>query len=215
MASDAAARALLANHTPRGHRMRLLASASVFLITACAAAPHPVHQMTSAPGAEQAAFWSGLRALCGSAFEGTAIHVPPTDSAFVNRRLVMHVSECRDTEIHIPFHVGEDRSRTWVVRRTPGGLELKHIHRYEDGRESANTNYGGTAAEAGTTHRQEFPADAVSVAAVPGRVTQWWFLEHNPGAIFAYGLFRAETGMHYRIEFDLTRPVPTPPPAWR
>ncbi len=194
--------------------MRPLILIFVVLSTSCASLPAAMPVVAGAGSPEQTSFWNGLRALCGSAFEGEVIHVPATDSAFVDRRLVMHVSECSDAEIRIPFHVGEDRSRTWVLRRTPAALELKHIHRYEDGRESTNTNYGGTAAQAGTTHRQEFPADTVSVGAVAGRASQWWFLEHNPGAIFAYGLFRGETGMHYRIEFDLTRRVPAPPPPW-
>jgi hypothetical protein len=191
--------------------MKLAATLIIVALAGCATAP-----LTYAPGLpqEQVEFWNGLRALCGSAFEGTAIHVPDTDSTFAGERLVMHVSDCGEAEIRIPFHVGEDRSRTWVVRRTQEGLELKHIHRYPDGTESANTNYGGVARTAGTAHRQEFPADRVSVAAVAGRATQWWFLEHNPRAHFAYGLFREATGMHYRIEFDLRRKVTPPPPAW-
>jgi hypothetical protein len=194
--------------------MKSTSALIILFVVGCATTPalHTSH----APDLpqEQVAFWNGLRTLCGSAFEGTAIHVPETDSAFIGERLVMHVSECGDAEIRIPFQVGEDRSRTWVVRRSPTGLELKHIHRYADGTESTNTNYGGVASAAGTAHRQEFPADAVSVSAVAGRATQWWFLEHNPRSHFAYGLFRESTGMHYRIEFDLDTNVAPPPPAW-
>lgn len=184
------------------------------LLTSCAtlAPPEALERRPLPP--EQNAFWNGLRSLCGAAFEGAPVHVPVTDSAFAGRTLIMHVSECRDEEIRIPFHVGEDRSRTWVLRRTGDGLQLKHVHRYRDGTESSNTDYGGIATDAGTPHRQEFPADPASVSAVPGRATQWWFLEHYPGARFAYGLFRAETGMHYRIEFDLSRRVAAPPAAW-
>jgi hypothetical protein len=192
-----------------------LAPAFVLLLGACAVAPQPdAPAQPPASIGEQRAFFDGLRALCGHAYEGTVIHVPATDDAFTGQRLVMHVSECSDSVLRIPFHVGADRSRTWVLRRVGAGLELKHYHRYEDGTESTNTNYGGTTSARGSPHRQEFPADAVSVAAVPGRASQWWFVEHYPGHRFAYGLFREETGMHYRIEFDLTRTVATPPPAW-
>jgi hypothetical protein len=192
------------------------------LATACASVP-PSDAGAAGDGrpgsatagtGETRAFWDGLQTLCGNAYEGAGIHVPATDTAFAGSRMVMHVASCSADEMRIPLHVGDDRSRTWVLRRVAGGLELKHIHRYEDGTESSNTNYGGTTASAGTPHRQEFPADAVSVAAVPGRASQFWFLEHYPGHRFAYGLFRAETGLHYRIEFDLTRTVATPPPAW-
>jgi hypothetical protein len=192
-------------------RRTLLATLPALVAAGCATAPSSVGPVLHA---EQQAFWDGIRALCGYAYEGTAIHAPTSDTTFVGHRLVMHVSACSDVEIRIPFHVGDDRSRTWVLRRLPAGLELKHVHRYEDGTESTNTNYGGRTAAAGTAHRQEFPADAISIAAVPVRATQWWFLEHYPGHRFAYGLFRASSGSHYRVEFDLSRTVTPPPPAW-
>jgi hypothetical protein len=194
--------------------LRRLAAVAL-LLTACAAAPqHDAGSLAPASVGEPRAFWDSLAPLCGRAYAGAVVHVPESDTAFTGRRLVMHVTECGDGEIRIPFHVGEDRSRTWVLRRVGAGLELKHIHRHEDGTESTNTNYGGLTSARGTPHRQEFPADAVSVAAVPARATQWWYLEHYPGRRFTYGLFREETGLLYRVEFDLTTPVPTPPPAW-
>jgi hypothetical protein len=193
-------------------RAMLHAGALAVALGACASVQ--VRAGAESGPAPQDSFWEGLQALCGNAFEGTVIHSPPGDSAFVGNRLLMHVASCTDEVIRIPFHVGADRSRTWVVTRMNGGLELKHIHRYEDGTESSNTNYGGTTGADGTAHRQEFPADAVSVAAVPGRATQFWFLELYPRYRFSYGLFRQATGLHYRIEFDLTRAIDPPPPAW-
>ena len=50
---------------------------------------------------------------------------------------------CDLAEIRIPFHVGEDRSRTWVMTPTSVGLRLKHDHRHEDGSEDEVTQYGG------------------------------------------------------------------------
>jgi hypothetical protein len=189
-------------------RLHLLAACVLAVCTACATAPR------QEPHHGQHAFWDGLQPLCGQAWEGTGVHVPATDSAFIGQRFVMHVAECGDGEMRIPFHVGDDRSRTWVLRRVAAGLELKHVHRREDGTESSNSNYGGRTAAAGTPHRQEFPADAFSVAAVPARATQWWFLEHYPGRSFAYGLFREGSGLLYRIEFDLATPVAAPPAPW-
>ena len=37
----------------------------------------------------------------------------------------MHVRSCTPTEIRVPFHVGEDRSRTWVITRTDGGASAE------------------------------------------------------------------------------------------
>jgi hypothetical protein len=193
-------------------RRTLLPAAAFVLLSSCAHA-QPA-STTQAVSPERLAFYDALLSLCAHAYEGIVLHAPPTDEAFTGRRLVMHVTECSETEIRIPFHVGEDRSRTWVVRRLGHSLELKHVHRHQDGTESSNTNYGGTTTAHGTPHRQEFPADAVSIAAVPARASQWWFLEHYPGRAFAYGLFREGTGMLYRIEFDLTTVVSPPPPAW-
>src|SRR5512134_2928210 len=92
------------------------------------------------------AFWHALTALCGKAFEGRVVEgTEASDDAMSSSRLVMHVRRCTDSEIRVPFHVGDNRSRTWVVTRTPQGLRLKHDHRHEDGSPDALTNYGGEA----------------------------------------------------------------------
>src|SRR5690606_10975321 len=90
------------------------------------------------------------------------------DDPFEGQRLVMHVRECSSDEIKIPFHVGDDHSRTWVITRlapgVPGmsGLRLKHDHRHEDGSPDDITMYGGDTATDGTSGRQEFPVDQES-----------------------------------------------------
>jgi hypothetical protein len=132
------------------------------------------------------------------------------------QRLVMHVRECTDDGVRIPFHVGENRSRTWVVTRTASGLRLKHDHRHEDGSEDKVTQYGGDTAAAGTEHRQEFPVDAFSIAMferenLKASVTNVWAMEVRP-ALFAYELRRANR--FFRVEFDTARPVAAPPPPW-
>jgi hypothetical protein len=167
------------------------------------------------PVPEQQVFWERIQDLCGQAFEGELIAAPPDDSWWDADRLVMHVRECGDDEVRIPLHVDDNRSRTWVLTRTATGLRLKHDHRLEDGNpDEANTDYGGDTILPGSIWRQEFPADAYSVDAVPGRASQLWYLEIRPGDAFVYGLRREETGLRYRVEFDLTRPVEEPPPPW-
>jgi hypothetical protein len=88
-------------------------------------------------------------------------------------------------------------------------------NRLEDGTPGAsNTDYGGDTALPGSVWRQEFLADEFSVEAVPARASQLWYLEIRPQESFVYGLRREETGLRYRVEFDLTRPVEAPPPPW-
>lgn len=166
------------------------------------------------------AFMARLQALCGQALEGRVVTSDPADAAFAGKRLVMHVRQCVPGEVRIPFHVGDDRSRTWVVTRTAAGLRLKHDHRHADGSPDALTMYGGDTSAPGTAARQEFPVDAESIALFTrsGRSvsnSNVWALEvEHPR--FAYELRRPPVpgGRFFRVEFDLARPVPPPPPPW-
>ena len=157
---------------------------------------------------------------CGRAYAGQVVTNDPADASFAGKPIVMHVRDCGAGEIRIPFHVGEDRSRTWVLTRTPTGIRLKHDHRHEDGSSDELTMYGGDTATPGTATRQEFPADAESIALFTrtGRTvsnTNVWAVEIHSGR-FAYELRRPPIpgGRFFRVEFDLTRPVPPPPPPW-
>jgi hypothetical protein len=187
---------------------RTLSALLALLLGACATTP------SIAP---QDVFFSRIAARCGQAFEGRVVTTDAADAQFAAQRLVMHVRACNARELRIPFHVGEDRSRTWVITRTATGLRLKHDHRHEDGTEDALTQYGGDTVSAGSASRQEFPADDFSRALfidnnIPASVENVWAMEAHPGQVFAYELVRPNR--HFRVEFDLTRPVPAPPPPW-
>ena len=181
------------------------------LLTGCAtAAPTP------APTVPADAFFARLTSLCGKAFAGRVVSTEAADADMRGQTLVMHVRTCDASTIRIPFHVGADRSRTWVISRIDGGLRLKHDHRHADGSEDVLTQYGGDGA-VGTAERQEFPADAFSKALFlakgnPASVTNVWAMEVHPGRVFAYELRRPNR--YLRAEFDLARPVPAPPPPW-
>lgn len=159
-------------------------------------------------------FWRGLESLCGRAYEGRVIEAPAGDTTFAGKRLVMHARECAGDSIRIPFVVGEDRSRTWVLHRTGAGVRLKHDHRHEDGHPDSVTWYGGDTRDAGTATRQEFPADAWTASLIPAARTNVWTVEIEPGRRFVYALRREGTDRRFRIEFDLTREVAAPPPPW-
>jgi hypothetical protein len=166
------------------------------------------------------AFLTAIASHCGQAFEGRVrVDTPATpDDAFSGKTLVMHVRECGADEIRIPFHVGEDRSRTWVLTRTDAGLRLKHDHRHEDGSSDAVTMYGGDTAKAGSVRRQEFPVDAESIAnfqreGLTASLNNTWAIEIEPGKRFLYELSRPN-GRLFQVEFDLSRPVPAPPAPW-
>lgn len=190
-------------------RRALLAAAAAFALASCAS--------TAAPSSPQDQFFSNLRALCGQSFAGRVVTTDAADTNFASQPLVMQVRECSDTEIRVPFHVGENRSRTWVITRTGAGLRLKHDHRHEDGSEDTLTQYGGDTASEGTASRQEFPADDFSKTLfvqnnIPQSTANVWAVEIDPGRMFAYELRRPNR--HFRVEFDLTAPIAAPPPPW-
>jgi hypothetical protein len=172
-------------------------------LAACATAPEPANP--------QDAFMARLNALCGQTFEGRVVTTDPADADFANNRLLMHVRDCSATEVGIPFAVGEDRSRRWIVTRTAEGLRLKHDHRDPDGVIHGYHMYGGDTAGPGTASRQEFPVDRESIdqfvaGGAQASTTNVWAVEAHPGRIFAYEL-RRPSGRFLRVEFDLTRPV--------
>lgn len=168
-------------------------------------------------------FMEGLAAHCGQAFAGRIVADNPastTPDPFAGKALVMHVRGCDEPtrELRVPFHVGDDHSRTWVITRTPTGLRLKHDHRHADGSPDVLTMYGGDTTSPGDTRRQEFPVDAESVALFQregsmASVSNTWAMELVPARRFVYELSRPG-GRLFRVEFDLTRPVPAPPPPW-
>ena len=180
---------------------RALVVLALAALAGCATQPEP----TSTD-----AFWSRLQGLCGKAYEGRLVTNDAADASFAGKPLLMHVRDCSANEVRIPFAVGEDRSRTWVLTRTADGVRLKHDHRHEDGTPDRRTNYGGDSAPGGTAERQSFPADAESKAlfvadGIPQSVTNVWTVEIQPGQAFVYQLRRPDR--HFRVGFDLSRPV--------
>lgn len=161
-------------------------------------------------------FFDRLGALCGKAFEGKVTKGNEADSAFANQRLVMHVRECSENQIKVPFHVGADSSRTWVISKTDSGLRLKHDHRHQDGSEDKVTQYGGDTRDAGSREWQSFPVDDYSIAnfkenGLDKSVTNVWHLGLT-GEVFSYRLTRENRD--FLVEFDLTQPVDTPNAPW-
>lgn len=162
---------------------------------------------------EQDAFWQALSRHCGKAYAGSIPAPQPQDASFAKEALVMHVRDCSASEIRIPFHVGANRSRTWVLTRTPDGLRLKHDHRDEDGSEDRVTQYGGDTRGSGSGEAQAFHADAHTAALIPAAATNVWTVGLS-ATQFTYQLTRPGSDRRFEAVFDLSKPVPLPPPAW-
>ena len=196
--------------------------AATLSLAACASVPAPAPEPGSQGEATPAdTFYQRIASLCGQSFAGRIVANTPasaTPDPFDGKTLVMQVRECSEGELRIPFHVGDDHSRTCVITRPGNALRLKHDHRHDDGSADATTLYGGDTRDAGTAQRQEFPVDSESVAlfraqGIQASLLNTWAMEITPGKNFVYELSRPG-GRLFRVEFDLTRPVATPPAPW-
>ncbi|PQJ55124.1 hypothetical protein [Psychrosphaera saromensis] len=162
------------------------------------------------------AFFDAIKAHCGKAYSGkVTVDNAPGDS-FTNKPLVMFVRKCSDTELQIPFYVGDDASRTWIIKKTGSGLSLKHDHRHKDGSMDDSTMYGGHTVDAGYNQVQSFPADQYSKelfvsSGIPQSVTNTWQMFIYPEK-FSYRLIRE--GREFRVDFDLSKAITQPSAPW-
>lgn len=159
-------------------------------------------------------FWSQLQSHCGKSYQGEIIAGAVEGDGFTGEKLIMHVRLCKENEIRIPFFVGEDKSRTWVLRLNEDKiLSLKHDHRNPDGSEEELTQYGGISTNVGLEHLQMFPADAHTAYILPPAATNlWWFT--IDATSFTYNLRRIGSERFFSVRFDLTKTVETPSAPW-
>lgn len=219
----------------KNHRLfcPLVVVTAFVVLSGCGADPEPATTSAAAPPLAiepdsmasvvedpQSQFLAALGMHCGQSFAGRIVSNVPVEAndPFEDKPLLMHVRECGTDAIKIPFHVGEDHSRTWVITRTDSGLQLKHDHRHADGSEDVLTQYGGDTLASGTAQRQEFPVDRFSIDLFEAQkrqasTTNTWAIEIEPGQRYRYELSRP-SGRLFQVEFDLTTPVPNPPTPW-
>ena len=161
------------------------------------------------------AFFNAIKAHCGKAFPGK-VSKDNVGKTFGDEKLVMHVRKCTDSEIQIPFHVGDDASRTWILTKTGAGLMLKHDHRNEDGSYHSSTMYGGHTVDEGFLQVQSFPADAYSKrlfveSGIAASTDNVWQMMIYPSR-FSYRLIRP--AREVQVDFDLENPISLPSPPW-
>ena len=161
------------------------------------------------------AFFNAIKTHCGKAFQGK-VSKDNVGNTFGDAKLVMHVRKCTDSEIQIPFHVGDDASRTWIVTKTGAGLMLKHDHRNEDGSFHSSTMYGGHTVDEGFPKVQSFPADVYSKSlfiesGIAASTDNVWQMMIYPSR-FSYRLVRP--AREIQVDFDLENPIATPSAPW-
>lgn len=159
-------------------------------------------------------FWDALTARCGKTYEGYITQGSRIGDGFTGERLIMHIRQCDDDKIYIPFNVGENRSRTWILHKDSLGLiQLKHDHRHEDGTDDEITMYGGKSNSIGVKHIQVFPADEATQKMIPAAATNVWWMTIDD-TTFSYNLRRLGTERAFKVVFDLTKELTTPKASW-
>lgn len=197
---------------------QLTAMAVLAFIVACGTPrttePAVVVMSTAERDSTQLVFWQELQKLCGYAYQGEIVAGGENDTVFGNKDLIMHVRACSEDKIRIPFFVGSDSSRTWVLTRSDAGLLLKHDHRHDDGTPDEVTMYGGMTSNFGASYRQYFPADQETANMLPAAIGNIWWIDVVPGEYFSYNLRRVNTPRLFSVRFDLTSPVDEPGAPW-
>ena len=175
----------------------------------------PVKRAPGELAPEQLAFWNKLRAHVGKTYPG---RLDDATAYYQNRlagqTIIVHVREASDDRMHIAMHVGDNRSRNWILTKTGGTLRLKHDHRDASGKVEAITEYGGDAPSPGLATRQTFPSDAHTARIMPDRLDNFWFIDFMSYTTLAYGVHWPKVGHSLLIVFDLTKPLPAPPAPW-
>lgn len=169
----------------------------------------------SAQKSRQDIFWDTLSSHCGKSFEGKITSEGKNDG-FDGERLVMHVKTCSDSKLKIPFFVGDDKSRTWVLTKYADGILLKHDHRHPDGTPEELTMYGGKATNFGNQNMQFFPADQETSDMLPRATFNVWWMTVDATS-FTYNLHLINTDRVFTVTFDLTKEVESlgDPWGWR
>lgn len=190
-------------------KKNLLIALIGILVIACGPATPPQDErpVTQLESAEHQAFFDNLASLCGQSFQGIQIFRSHHAEGWDHLEMVMHVEKCEDDHIHIPFHLSEDKSRTWIFLIEDGQLRFRHDHRHEDGTPEDGTLYGGYADDSGTAFVQHFPADDYTAEVIEGGEGNIWTVSFDEDMTnFSYRLAR-DGEERLRVDFDLTRPL--------
>lgn len=147
-----------------------------------------------------------LKKHCGKTYEGKIVTGGREGDGFTGKRLLMQVRVCEQNQLKIPFFVGDDLSRVWVLTPQHGRLQLKHDHTHKDGTPDKVTRYGGLATNTGSGQAQFFPADQETCDLLPAACGNIWWITLSDKE-YTYNLRRIGSDRLFTVSFDLTKPV--------
>jgi hypothetical protein len=186
----------------------LILLAAIFIIASCGS-PTPKQDDSSKifKSDTHQTFLNNLASLCGKSFKGEQVYRSHHGDSWAEKLMIMHVTVCEDGKVHIPFHIDNDHSRTWMFVEEEGMLRFKHQHLHEDGTPEEGSMYGGYADENGTAFMQFFPADEFTGQVIEGGSGNVWIVSMDEELTwYSYRLDR-DGEKRLEIKFDLTKPL--------
>ncbi|TVQ14231.1 MAG: hypothetical protein EA361_08555 [Bacteroidetes bacterium] len=194
-------------------RVKLIGLLAVALLfAACGPRTQPAEDFTEQPPGlleleAHEAFFNNLASLCGQTFAGEQTYRSHHGESWAGRSMIMYVTVCEDDHIHIPFHVDDDQSRTWMFTAEDGNLVFRHQHLHEDGTHEEGSMYGGVANAEGNAFVQYFPADEFTASVIEGGGGNLWIVSMDEQmTYFSYRLDR-DGEKRFEIVFDLRNPL--------
>lgn len=180
------------------------------IVTLCMAISTVLGQTENSPSN----FINQFKNIEGQYFEGKILQGGREGDGFVGNKLIMHVAKVADAELRIPFFVGENKSRTWIITKNENGtLKLKHDHRHEDGSPEDVTFYGGDASNFGWDNLQMFPADDETCRMIDYACHNVWWIMID-GNTFTYNLRRIGSERVFTVSFDLSESIRSDLKPW-
>ncbi len=165
------------------------------------------HNDSQSINPDEQAFFDHLRSLCGKSFAGSETYMADGHDSWAHLDFVMHVTVCENDRVHIPFHLSDDHSRTWMFLVEEGRLRFRHDHRNEDGSPDERNLYGGYADGAGTAFEQHFPNDDYTLAMLnDDRERMWSVLLDEKLESMTYRLSYGDR-LIFEAMFDLSKPI--------
>jgi hypothetical protein len=185
----------------------LLFSAMIFMFTSCAQVRQTDDRATQLESEHHQAFLGNLASLCGKSFKGKQVYRSHHGASWAEKTMIMHVAECQEGHIYIPFHIDDDTSRTWMFLVEDGKLRFRHQHLHEDGTHEDDSMYGGYADDRGDAFTQYFPADEFTAGVIEEGGGNLWIVNMDEELnYFSYRLDR-DGEKRFEIVFDLNNPI--------
>ncbi len=191
----------------RMYRHFFILLTAAWLLASCGGAPRETGEEVKELSPAERAFLDNLASLCGQSFRGEQTYMQEGRQSWDHLDFVMHITLCEEDRVHIPFHLSDDTSRTWMFLVEDGRLRFRHDHRYPDGTPEAQTLYGGYSDGQGNDFEQYFPKDEYSRQLLDGHFgREWHVVMDEEMTTFSYRLLY-DGVIVFQADFDLTEPV--------